>query len=387
MGYSEHLFLLGGIMLFLFFLVSYLFQRFKFPSLLAYIFLGAGMAGLLTGPELELVDQISRVGIILLFFLLGLHFPLNRLINISRRVWKVGVMDIGLNFGGSFLLAYLFGFDILAALIIGGVAYATSSSITVKMLEETKRMTTPEGEFKMALLIFEDLAAPVMVSFLVGLTTYGEITSSSIAIIFIKVVIITAVSILIAYYGFRRLDVFVRRYISRDFMPLFGISIALIFAGIAEAMELSKLLGAFLAGVMLSETGTSKEMSKMITPIKDLSLPFFFFWFGTSITLGTGIISPAALVVLIVWAILGKLTVGFFGGRLYGLSYKGAVRAAFSLIPRGEFSVVIAALAAPALRVFLGIYIVVTAIIGVYSFRKAPYLAEKLSPKIIRKRS
>ncbi len=385
MEFSEHLFLLGGVMLLLFFLVSYLFQRLKFPSLLAYIFLGAALAGLLTGQELDIVDQIARVGIVLLFFLLGLHFPLKRLINISRRVWKVGAMDIGINFGGSFLLAYLFGFDLLAALIIGGVAYATSSSITVKMLEETRRTNTPEGEFKLALLIFEDLAAPIMVSFLVGLTTHGEITPDAIVWIFIKVVLITAASILIAYYGFRRLDVFVRRYVTRDFMPLFAVSIALIFAGIAEALELSKLLGAFLAGVMLSETGTSKELGRIVAPIKDLSLPFFFFWFGTSITLGTGIISPVSLVVLIFWAIIGKLIVGFWGGRIYGLSFRGAIRAAFSLVPRGEFSVVIAALAEPALRVFLGIYIVVTATIGVYFFRKAPSLAESLNHRLKKK--
>lgn len=365
-------------MLLLFFLVSYIFQRLKFPSLLAYIILGVALAGLFTPRELDIVDQIARMGIVLLFFLLGLHFPLARLVNISRRIWKVGAMDIGINFGGSFLLACLFGFDILAALIIGGVAYATSSSITVKMLEDTKRTNTPEGEFKLALLIFEDLAAPVLVSFLVGLTLHGVVTPGAIALIFIKVVIITAASILMAYYGFRRLDVFVQRYMTREFMPLFAVSIALIFAGLAEALDLSKLLGAFLAGVILSETGTSKELGKIIAPLKDLSLPFFFFWFGTTITLGTGVISPVALVVLVIWAIAGKLIVGFWGGRIYGLSFKGAIRAAFSLVPRGEFSVVIAALAEPVLRVFLGIYIVTTATIGVYLFRKAPALADRI---------
>ncbi|TVR00510.1 MAG: cation:proton antiporter [Desulfovibrionales bacterium] len=379
MDFGEHLFLVGGAMLFLFFLANFIFQRFKLPSLLAYVFLGMALAGLLTGSELDIIDQISRIGIVLLFFLLGLHFPLNRLVNISRRVWKVGVMDIGFNFGGSFLIAYLFGFDLMAALIIGGVAYATSSSITVKMLEESGRLKTPEGEFKLALLIFEDLAAPVMVSFLVGLSTQGAISAGAVGVIFLKVLLVTVFSILLAYQGFRRLDVFVTRYINRDFMPLLAMAVALIFAGIAEAMDLSKLLGAFLAGVMLSETGMSKDLSKLIVPLKDISLPFFFFWFGTSITFGTGVISPIALVVLIFWAIVAKLIVGFWGGRLYGLSFKGAVRAAFSLTPRGEFSVVIAALADAVLRVFLGIYIVVTAIIGVYLFRKAPFFADHLA--------
>ncbi len=379
MDHTEHLFLLGGIALLSFFLVSYLFQRLKLPSLLAYVFLGLALSGLLTAPDLRIIDEIARLGILLLFFLLGLHFPLARLVNISRRVWSVGFMDIGLNFGVTFALAYLLGFDLLAALIIGGVAYATSSSITVKMLEDSKRLKSPEGEFKLALLVFEDLAAPVMVSFLAGLILLGAVTAEAILIIFLKVVLLTVVSILLALYGFRKLDLFAGRYMSRDFMPLFAMAVGLIFAGIAEAMDLSKLLGAFLAGVMLSETGTSREFSRIIMPVKDLPLPFFFFWFGTTITLGTGIISLPALGILLIWALAGKLIVGFWGGRMYGLSFKGSIRTAFSLLQRGEFSVVIAAMAEPVLRAFLGIYIVVTAIAGVYLFRWAPGIADRLA--------
>ncbi len=379
MDHTEHLFLLGGIALLSFFLVSYLFQRLKLPSLLAYVFLGLALSGLLTAPDLRIIDEIARLGILLLFFLLGLHFPLARLVNISRRVWSVGFMDIGLNFGVTFALAYLLGFDLLAALIIGGVAYATSSSITVKMLEDSKRLKSPEGEFKLALLVFEDLAAPVMVSFLAGLILLGAVTAEAILIIFLKVVLLTVVSILLALYGFRKLDLFAGRYMSRDFMPLFAMAVGLIFAGIAEAMDLSKLLGAFLAGVMLSETGTSREFSRIIMPVKDLTLPFFFFWFGTTITLGTGIISLPALGILLIWALAGKLIVGFWGGRMYGLSFKGSIRTAFSLLQRGEFSVVIAAMAEPVLRAFLGIYIVVTAIAGVYLFRWAPGIADRLA--------
>ncbi len=384
MDRAEHLFLLGGITFFLFFLVSYLFQRLKLPSLLAYVFLGLALSSLLTGYELTIVDGIARLGILLLFFLLGLHFPLARLMNISRRVWRVGVMDIVLNFGVSFGLAYLLGFDLIAALIIGGVAYATSSSITLKMLEDSKRLKSPEGEFKMALLVFEDLAAPVMVSFLAGIIVMGQITPQAVLVIFVKVVLLTVVSILIALYGFRRLDLFASRYMFKDFMPLFAFAVGLIFAGIAEALDLSKLLGAFLAGVMLSEIGASKEFTKIITPVKDITLPFFFIWFGTSITLGTGITSPLALVVLLAWALAGKMIVGYLGGRMYGLSLKGSIRAAFSLNQRGEFSVVIAALAEPVLRFFLGIYVVVTAISGVYLFGWAPRIADRLGRRKVK---
>ncbi len=379
MGYLEHVFLVGGIMLLLFFGIGYLFQRLRIPSLLAYVFLGLAMSGILSGAEHAAVEYVSQMGIVFLFFLLGLGFPLNRLISISRRVWRVGVMDIVLNFGVSAFLAVVFGFDLLSSLIIGGVAYASSSSITVKMLEETKRTTTPEGEFKLALLIFEDIAAPVMVSVLFGLSVEGNVTAEALAWVFAKVALLTVISILIAFYGFRKLDTFVRRHMARDFMPAFVVAIAFIWSGVAVYLGLSKLLGAFLAGVMLSETGVSRELGRMLVHVKDLALPFFFFAFGTSITFGTGIIAPVFLAVLILWAIVAKLVVGFWGGRIYGLSFEGSLRAGFSLFQRGEFSVVIAALGDAALRVFCGFYIMTTALVGVFFFRKAPSISGRIA--------
>jgi monovalent cation:H+ antiporter-2, CPA2 family len=376
----DHLFIIGGSILLVFFLISYTFQKFKFPSLLAYIFLGVALGSIFTGQELEVIDHVAKIGIVLLFFLLGLQFPLNRLINISRRIWQAGILDVLLSFGGAALLALLFGFDLLPSLLIGGVAYASSSSITIKMMEETKRTTTPEGEFKLALLIFEDLVAPVMVSFLVGLSIQGSITGQTLAVISAKVIFLTMGSLLIAYFGFRKIDLFVKRYIAKDFMLLLAVAVAFTLAGIAVYLGLSKLLGAFLAGVMLSETGTSEELERLVLPVKDLSLPFFFFWFGTSITFGGDVIAPLLLFFLVLWAFLGKIIVGYWGGRLYGLTVKGSLRAAFSLGQRGEFSVVIAVLGDLALRMFLGIYIVATAIIGVYLFRRAPAIAEKLFP-------
>jgi monovalent cation:H+ antiporter-2, CPA2 family len=382
----DHIFIIGGVLFLLFFVVSYLFQKVRLPSLLSYIFLGVALSRLFTGPELRVLDEISRTGIVLLFFLLGLHFPLNRLIGISRRIWQAGVMDIVLNFGVSAVIAYLFGLGLIQALIIGGVAYASSSAMTIRLLEESGRMNSPEGEFKLALLIFEDLAAPVIVSVLVGLSATGIITGSALAVTFGKVILLSAAAILIAYYLFRRVDLFIQRYIQKDFMPLFAVSIAFIFAGIAEYMDLSKLLGAFLAGVMLSETGTSREFDRMIEPVKNLFMPFFFFWFGTSIDLGAGRFDIVALVVLILWGLFAKMIVGLWGGRIYGLTVKGSIRAAFSLGQRGEFSVVIAALALTGLRFFLGLYIAVTAVVGVYLFRLAPSIGEKIGDWWIRRK-
>ncbi len=367
-----------GIILLLFFAANFLFQKIHIPPLLAYILMGIALSVVITEEIYILADHIGEIGIMLLFFLLGLHYPLNHLLNISRRIWQVGTMDVILNFGVTFLLAQLFGFGLFTSLIMGGVAYASSSSITIKMLEDTDRDKTPEGEFKVGLLIFEDIVAPVMVSFLVGFSIEGVISGEGIILITVRVVLLILASILIAVYGFRRLELFVNRYLAREFMPLFTLAVAFLIAGLAVYMDLSKLLGVFLAGVILSETRASDGMDSFIEPIKNVTLPFFFFWFGASISFEVGIMAPGFLLLLILWGLIAKMLIGFWGGRIYGLTWKGSLRAAFSLGQRGEFSVVIAALGDPLLRTFCGIYIVVTALVGVLNFHRAPEYAENV---------
>lgn len=372
-----------GVVLLLFFAVSFVFQKIRLPSLLGYIFLGIALSTFLTINMDTVINHIADIGIMFLFFLLGLEYPLNQLRNISRRIWQVGTMDVVLNFGVSFLIAYLlFGFDLFAALIIGGVAYASSSSITLKMLEDTGRANTPEAEFKVGILIFEDIVAPVMVSFLIGFTLAGSLSGGDVAIIALKVIGLIVAAILIAVYGFSKLELFVKRYLSRDFILLLSLAVAFILAGTAVYLGLSKLLGAFLAGVILSETLASDELAKFIEPLKNATLPFFFFWFGTTIAIDTGIIAPGFLALLILWGLVAKVLVGFFGGRKYGLTWKGSIRAAFSLGQRGEFSMVIAALGDPLIRTFGGIYIIVTALVGVLLFHRAPAFSEKVFVKL-----
>jgi len=365
--------LLAGLMLCSFFAVSFTSQKFRLPSVLIYIVLGATVSSLFF--KNELIHIVAEIGIVLLFFILGLEFPLARMIAISKRIWPAGFLDIGLNLGGAMIIALIFGLDIVAAFIIGSVAYATSSSISAKMLEEKKRLASPEAEFILALLIFEDLAAPVLVSFIAGIHGGEAVSMPFMLILFLKIVGLAAGAVLMGHYGFKRLNHFVARYIENDFMPLLAVGLALGYAGLAIAMGLSEILGAFMAGVMLSETGRSTEIEHLLLPIRDLSLPFFFFWFGTTLHFGEGIPFIGLMIALILLAIIGKIVTAYAGSRWFGLSPKVACRAAFSMIHRGEFSAIIAGLALPQLRIFSGVYILITAFVGVYLFGRASDIA------------
>lgn len=361
-------------MLCTFFAVGYTSQKFRLPSVLIYIVLGSAVSSLLL--ESKLIHIAAEIGIVLLFFILGLEFPLARMISISKKIWPAGLLDIVLNLGGAMGVSMVFGLDIIGAFMIGAIAYTTSSSISAKMLDEKKRLASPETEFILALLILEDLVAPILVSFISGIQSGDEISAGFMGLLFLKITGLVLGAILMGHYGFRRLGDFVGKYIETDFMPLLAAGLALGYAGVAIAMGLSEILGAFMAGVMLSETGRSPEIEHMTLPIRDITLPFFFFWFGTSIRFTQGVPFVGMMVVLVLIGVAGKILMAYFGGRVFGLSPKVSCRAGFSMVQRGEFSAIIASMALPQLRIFSGIYILITAFVGVYLFNKAPDIAK-----------
>jgi len=369
----------AGLLLIAFFCISFISLKFNIPSVLVFIILGLALVPVLAGNET--IHLLAEIGIVLMFFVLGLEFSIAKILRIAKTIWVAGIMDVVFNFGGAFVLALIFKLDFLSAAIIGGIVYASSSSITAKLLEENKRLANVETEFMLALLIFEDLVSPILISFLVALNSDQNLSVGLTVLILAKVLALTLGAVVIGHYGFSKLKDFIDNYIESDFLTFLMVGIAFIYSGLAMYIGLSEILGAFLAGVMLSETGNSSELEHLLLPIRDIVLPFFFLWFGTTISFGGGVPMLPLLMILIVWSIVGKILVGTLGGKAFGLSKRPSYRAGLSLIQRGEFSVIIASIALPQLMAFSSVYIIVSAFVGVIFFQKAPALSKWLSGK------
>ncbi|MDE5415635.1 cation:proton antiporter [Alkalihalobacterium chitinilyticum] len=366
----------AGLILILLFITGYIALKVKIPEVIIYILLGITIGGLLS--DSHLLHFVGEVGIVLLFFMLGMEFPIKQLAKVAKKVTPAGTLDVVLNLGITTGICLLMGVDPLMSFLIGGVVYATSSSITAKLLESSKRMANPESEFMLGLLIFEDLVAPILVAILVGLTAGGAITFGSMSILLLKVVALTVGAILIGHFVFSKLGGFFDRYMNSDIFILFIIGIALAYGGLALYLELSEVLGAFLAGIIIAEVRRTHELEHLIVPIRDLTLPLFFLYFGTTITFGEGVPMIGLLIILIVWSIIAKVVVGIYGGRWYGLSKRVALRAGFSLTQRGEFSIIIASLATSSVKVFSSVFILASSIIGIILFQLAPKISKKI---------
>lgn len=363
-----------GLALTLISVLSLLIERLFFPSILAFIAIGVGVGFFWDGNEVFKVA--GEIGIILLFFLLGLKFPLRELWKRMRKVWKAGILDIILSFGVSFGIALAFGLDFPRAFLIGAVLYATSSSISAKLLERHSEKHEDIKEFVLALLIFEDIFAPLLLTVAPFIIQEEPVAMSDIGKVFAGFLVF-GVLLFIGSSFVSKQQKFSKHLLRQDDASIGLIGLILFFAGIGMVFGLSEILGAFIAGIMLADFHDVRPLKRLTVPVRDLFLPIFFISFGISINLEKGVIVNALFFVLIVWGVLSKWIVGRVGGRIYGLTRVQANEAGFSLAPRGEFSILFTALSNGAINLFVGLYIFVSAIVGIILFRFSEYLAEK----------
>lgn len=359
------------------FLAGYLGKVLRLPSVIFYILIGLFLGKVVHGDET--IERFSELGIVLLFFYLGLEFNIARATSTARRIWVVGLLDVFFNFFLIFLALKIIGFSWLISLLGGAVAYASSSAITTKAIADNKRIANPETEMILGLMVFEDIVAPLLLAVLAGVMVGGELTPISFGIIALKVIAVFSFVYLIIMIFRERLSNFIDKFINEDLFILFAFGGLIVFAGLTQFIGLSEAIGAFLMGMIISETGKSHEVEKSMLSIKELAVAIFFFLFGANIVIDRSMLEfkfLLALFIVVVLSILGKLLTGYFGGLYYGLSKRASMTAGFSIINRGEFSIVISKISPTNFLPLFGSYILIMSIVGILFAQYAPKLSK-----------
>lgn len=363
------------------FVAGFLGRIFKLPPVLFYILFGI-LLGKFIHAE-EAIEIFSEIGIVLLFFYLGLEFNIERAISTAKRIWSVGLLDLFFNFFAVFGFMLLFGFDLFTSILAGGVAYASSSAITTKIIVDNHRIANPETELILGLMVFEDIVAPVLLAIIAAISSGENLSIFSILIIFLKIAVVFGFSIGIAYFFKEQIALFIDKFINEEIFTLFSLGGLIFFAGLTQFIGLSEALGSFLMGMVVSESGKSHEIEKFMYSIRDLAVAIFFFLFGAGIQF-TGEFSQKmmiALLILIILSIFGKFLTGFIGGLIYGLSKKKSIETGLSIINRGEFSVVMAKYSPISMIPFIGIYVFLMSFIGIFFAQYAPKISNIIIPK------
>jgi monovalent cation:H+ antiporter-2, CPA2 family len=313
----------------------------------------------------EFVHVGSEIGVLLLLFMLGLEYTGAELGTSLRTSVGDGAVDLALNFSPGVVCGLLLGWSPLASMLLGGVTYISSSGVIAKVLAELGRLNNPETPIILSILVLEDLAMaiylPLVAVLLIGQGIVDGLISILVALVTVSVVLFVAIR-----YG-KPLSRLISHE-SDEVILLSTFGIVLVVAGIAQQLQVSAAVGAFLVGVALSGPIVA-QAHRLIGPLRDLFAATFFLFFGLQIDPATlPPVLPLAVGLGILTA-LTKLLAGWWAARRAGLDAPARWRAGAALVARGEFSIVIAGLGVSAgLEAQLGplsaAYVLFLAILG-----------------------
>ena len=370
---DARLFVEIGAAIILLALLARLANRWGFSAIPLYLLLGLafGNGGLL---PLQLSQNFigtgAEIGVLLLLFMLGLECNGEELMKNLRFGLPAGGADFMLNFTPGLIMGLLLKWKPLAAILLGGITYISSSGVIAKVLSELKRINNPETPMVLAVLVLEDLAMAVYLP-LVGVLLLGGGPAKVAISVAVAVGVVMLVLFLALRYG-RQLSKFVAHE-SDEIILLTTFGSVLLVAGLAARFQVSAEIGAFLVGIALS--GPIAEQShRLLAPLRDLFAATFFFFFGLEINPAT--LPPAlplALALGLVTAFTKVLT-GYWAAKRAGIDRRGSVRAGMALVARGEFSIVIAGLGVgiePRLGPLAAAYVLFLAILGPFLARLA----------------
>lgn len=351
------------------------------------------LAGLLLGPNepealsliepSEVTDFVSELGLVFLLFFLGLEFSFDRLARSGRHVGIGGAIDLVVNAGlGLAVGVAAFGLS-FGAVVVAAAVYVSSSAVAVKGLIDFRRLADDETDLVLAVLVFEDLVLALVLGFVGG--GGGELSDTLWVVL--KALLFLTLSLAASRLLARHVDRLLPR-LPREFFLLFTVALVVGMAALAEELGLSEAIGALLAGVVLAETGVRMQIEERFLSFRDLFAALFFFVFGLTVDVSQLGRVGWLVALAVVLTVAGKGAAGYVAGVVGGFTRRQSLNVGAALVAHGEFTIVIAQLAAgnaalslsdrSELAAFAGLYVLATATIGVVLMKESKRLGRAL---------
>ncbi|QNP71493.1 cation:proton antiporter [Streptomyces roseirectus] len=355
--------------------------RIGFSPIPLYLLAGLafGQGGLLPLEASEdFVSTGAEIGVILLLLMLGLEYSASDLVTTLRTQYPSGAVDFVLNATPGAVMALLLGWGPVAAVALAGVTWISSSGVIAKVLGELRRLGNRETPVVLGVLVLEDLAMavylPILTAVLAGVSLAGGALTLLISLGTVGAVLYVAL----------RHGRLVSRAVASDnaeLLLLVVLGLTLLVAGIAQELQVSAAVGAFLVGIALSGE-VAEGAGNLLTPLRDLFAAVFFVFFGlhTDPAAIPPVLLPALALAVVTTAT--KIATGYWAARRAAISVPGRWRAGGVLVARGEFSIVIAGLAVgvePRIGPLATAYVLILVVLGPLTARWTEPLARRFT--------
>jgi len=342
----------GGVLLSLFVVFvaaqigAELAQRAKLPGVVGEI-----AAGCVVGPSLlgwvqpaEALDVLAEIGVVLLLFSVGLETRLEDMKRVGRSAFLVGVLGVIVPFVLGSLWAHGSGFDWAKSLFVAAAFVATSAGITARVLQELGALQREESRVILGAAVIDDILAMLLLGIVTALQSGEGLRLSHLVVVLVEAVGFVLVIGLLGTRVMRRASPWLEAPINPLSPLTIVLALCLGLAFLSTEFGLAAIIGAFLAGMIASETQQREALEHQTQPLLALMTPFFFVVTGTKVELAQLASSEAliALAVITSIAVASKLIGGFLGALALGK--RSALIVGVGMVPRGEVGVVVASL-------------------------------------------
>ncbi len=326
--------------------VNFLFTKIRVPTIIGYL-----VTGVVTGPYFlglvgspHQIELMAEIGVVLLMFTIGLEFSINHLLKIRKIVFAGGIIQLILTAGTATLIALFYQLDWRGALFTGFLVALSSTAVVMKLLQERSEVTSNYGRTVFGILIFQDIVVIPMLLFTPLLGHGAEVTDihHELLLLLLKTVFLVG----LVYVGNRWLMPKVLSMVAHTKnQELFMMSIFVICFSVAlltSGLGISLAFGAFLAGLMISESEYSHNAFGQLLPFKDTFTSFFFVSIGMLLDLGFIVKNPLLVVSTVLTVLLVKIIFAGATAFFLGHTLRGTILIGFALCQVGEFSFILA---------------------------------------------
>jgi CPA2 family monovalent cation:H+ antiporter-2 len=368
-------------------MVLFVFNRLRIPAIVGFLLTGvlAGPYGLGLIKAIHEVEVLAEIGVVLLLFTIGMEFSLKALLRIKKSILLGGSLQVLLTILVTFVLASLqIGRTFGESLFIGFLVCLSSTAIVLKLLQEKAEMDSPHGQTSLAILIFQDLIVIPMMLFTPLLAGMGGEIGQSLLILFAKGAGVIVLVILSAKWIVPQLLYQIARTRSRELFLLTVVVLCFAIAWLTSSVGLSLALGAFLAGLIISESEYSYQALGNILPFRDVFTSFFFVSVGMLLDVGFLVERlPSVFTIVLIILTLKTITAGFTT-VLLGFPLRTALLVGLTLAQVGEFSFILARsglkqgfLAGDIYQLFLAVSVLTMAVTP-FIISVAPYVTDSV---------
>ncbi len=322
--------------------IAFLFYHLRVAPIVGYL-----IAGVLLGPsmlgfvkDVAIIEVLAEVGVILLLFLIGVEFSLAELTGMNRKMFLGGFLQVSLTTLVVLLITLTFGASFAQGLFIGLLVAMSSTAIVLKVLSDRGEIDSPQGRLSAAVLIFQDLSVVVIVLLMPILAGRSELAALDVALNVFLALVFVGMMIVVARFV---VPFMLYRVVQTHNRELFLISIVLICFGTAyltSLVGLSLALGAFLAGLIISESEYGNQAFTEILPLRDIFSILFFVSIGMLLDVSSVLRSPSVILLGVLAILIIKFAAGTLVPVLLGYPLRIGVLVGVALSQIGEFSFV-----------------------------------------------